>query len=46
MVRSADGTPYLSFHAWTWPDIGFPNKRQLHVERLTFDPEGRPAVGG
>ena len=46
VVRSADGTPYLSFHAWTWPDIGFPNKRQLHVERLTFDPEGRPAVGG
>ena len=46
VVRTPDGTPHLSFHAWTWPDVGFPNKRQLHVERLTFGADDRPIVGG
>ncbi len=44
VVRSPDGTPNLSFHAWTWPEIGFPNKRQLHVVPLTAR-DGRPVAG-
>lgn len=28
------GQTFMSYHAWTHPHIGYPNKRQLHVERL------------
>lgn len=30
----------------TWPDVGFPNKRQLHVEPLHFGADDRPLAGG
>ena len=30
------GQLFISYHAWTSPNIGYPNKRQLHVDKLTF----------
>jgi GH43 family beta-xylosidase len=28
------GQPFIAFHAWTAPYIGYGNKRQLHVDKL------------
>jgi hypothetical protein len=46
VLTAPDGSRFVSFHAWTAPDIGFPDKRQLHVEQLRFDDQGRPSIGG
>ena len=37
VLRAADGTLRLVFHAWTGPLTGYPNKRGLHVAHLSFD---------
>lgn len=34
---------HLAFHAWTAPDVGYPNRRKLHVRPVAFDGSGRPA---
>jgi hypothetical protein len=30
------GQPFIAFHAWTAPYIGYGNKRQLHIDRLNI----------
>lgn len=37
------GQTFVSYHAWTDPNIGYPNKRQLHVEKLSLS-SGRPVL--
>lgn len=37
------GGPWIAFHAWAEPDIGYPHRRRLHVERLDFS-AGRPQL--
>jgi hypothetical protein len=39
-----DGRLHLAFHAWTAPDVGYPNRRKLHLRAVQFDPFGRPLV--
>jgi hypothetical protein len=40
-----DGRLHLAFHAWTAPDVGYPNRRKLHVRPVDFDAAGRPVIG-
>jgi hypothetical protein len=40
------GRLHLAFHAWTAPDIGYPNRRKLHLRAVEFDPLGRPRIAG
>ena len=30
-MRDASGRTWLVFHAWTAPDVGFPNRRTLRL---------------
>jgi hypothetical protein len=30
------GQLFISYHAWTAPNIDYPNRRQLHVGKLNF----------
>ena len=39
-----DGRLHLAFHAWTAPDVGYPNRRKLHIRAVAFDGFGRPLV--
>ena len=39
-----DGRLHLAFHAWTTPDVGYPNRRKLHLRAVELDPFGRPSV--
>ncbi|CAN5236814.1 hypothetical protein BH18ACT4_BH18ACT4_13100 [soil metagenome] len=39
----ADGAVYLAHHAWTEGQVGYPNRRRLHVQRLTFA-DGAPVL--
>ncbi len=38
------GRLHLAFHAWTAPDVGYPNRRKLHLRAVDLDPLGRPVV--
>lgn len=42
--RDSSGNLWFAYHAWTEPNVGWPNKRQLHVERLRVS-AGHPTVG-
>ncbi len=37
---------HLAFHAWTAPDIGYPNRRKLHLRAVDFGLFGRPTIAG
>jgi hypothetical protein len=39
-----DGRLHLAFHAWTAPDVGYSNRRKLHIRAVAFDPFGRPSI--
>jgi beta-xylosidase len=43
VVRDQAGGLWLTFHAWTEPNVGYPNRRTLRVERLSF-PYGTPVL--
>lgn len=43
-VLRVDGRLHLAFHAWTAPDVGYPNRRKLHLRAVEFDAAGRPVV--
>jgi Glycosyl hydrolases family 43 len=43
VVRDGAGRLWLTFHAWTEPNVGYPNRRTLRVERLNFA-NGTPAL--
>jgi hypothetical protein len=43
-VLRVDGRLSLAFHAWTAPDVGYPNRRKLHLRAVDFDAAGRPFV--
>ena len=35
---------HLAFHAWTAPDVGYPNRRKLHLRAVDIDLFGRPTI--
>ena len=35
---------HLAFHGWTGADVGYPNRRKLHLRPVEYDPSGRPVV--
>ncbi len=37
IFRDASGRPWMAFHAYTEPDVGYPSSRTLHLLRLSFD---------
>ncbi len=45
VLRDRHGQLWLTFHAWTEPYIGYPNRRTLRFLRLGFG-FGRPVVSG
>jgi hypothetical protein len=43
--QDTSGAWFMSFHAWTEPDIGYPDgARSLHILPLTFT-DGMPKIG-
>jgi Glycosyl hydrolases family 43 len=40
----ASGQLWMAYHAWTEPNVGYPNSRRLHLMRVGFDPAGAPVL--
>jgi len=38
------GRLWMAYHAYTEPDVGYPNSRRLHVLRVALDPNGVPVL--
>ena len=45
VVRAPGDRLLFAYHAWVAPEVGFPNRRVLHLDPLTFDPTGWPVIG-
>jgi beta-xylosidase len=46
VVEGPDGKPWIVYHAWTGPDVGYPNGvRSLRIDRIEFR-GGRPVIAG
>jgi beta-xylosidase len=46
LVEGPDGQPWILYHAWTGPDVGYPTgMRSLRIDRIDFH-DGRPVVDG
>ena len=46
LVEGPDGEPWIVYHAWTGPDVGYPTgMRSLRIDRVEFR-DGRPVVEG
>ena len=43
VFTDADGRLWMAYHAWTAPDVGYPNRRMLHLSRLAFE-AGEPVL--
>jgi hypothetical protein len=40
----AGGQLWMAYHAYTEPNVGYPNSRRLHLMRVAFDPAGAPVL--
>jgi beta-xylosidase len=38
------GQLWMAYHAYTDPNVGYPNSRRLHLMRVAFDPSGVPVL--
>lgn len=45
VVRAPGDRLLFAYHAWSAPNVGFPNRRVLHLDPLTFNPTGWPQIG-
>ncbi|WP_116996620.1 glycoside hydrolase family 43 protein [Desertimonas flava] len=46
IVEGPDGDPWMAYHAWTGPDVGYPaGVRALRIDRVEFR-AGRPIIAG
>jgi hypothetical protein len=45
VVRAPQDRLLFAYHAWVAPQIGFPNRRVLHLDPITFNPTGWPQIG-
>jgi beta-xylosidase len=46
IVEGPDGEPWIVYHAWTGPDVGYPTgMRSLRIDRVDFR-DGRPVIEG
>ncbi|MBI2704618.1 MAG: family 43 glycosylhydrolase [Actinobacteria bacterium] len=43
VFQAPGGQWFVAYHAWTAPNIGYPNRRRIYVDKLSFQ-NGRPVV--
>jgi beta-xylosidase len=47
VLEDADGDLWMTYHAWTFPNVGYQNggRRSMWIDELTFE-DGRAVVDG
>lgn len=43
VFQAPGGQWFVAYHAWTAPNVGYPNRRRIYVDKLSFQ-NGRPVI--